>query len=215
MAQPSEMHAPWVRSRVATIQKWLTRLSYVFPCAVLAVLILGSLLGYLLRSHFVSHLSLVSVWPTFGVGVAITTIGQGIIVYLFPERTVGEWRRAVVRVGWPRLMGVLLIWLGVWCGGTYLIMTIGLVSGHQTPDDVFIIGNVIGLAPYTVLLIVAWIRRRPERRRARAEAAQALAAWMMMNMRAATTEQTAGRERSRWRDRWRNRVRRAQRRTRT
>lgn len=188
-------------TRVATLQTWLM---WALPAACFAAVGID-IVGNRLSVRGIEFVS------PFLIGAAFLLAGPAwaYLIYRYPHQLDGSTKAAVERVGMPRLYALAMTWLSVWGAAFWIILGVTELAGQEIADDVLIYLTIIALLPLIALETVAWIRHRPERRRARAEAAQARAAWIVMNMRAATTEQPS-REHSRWRDRWRNRVRRAQ-----
>lgn len=193
-------------TRIATLQRWL---NWAFPVTFFAATgidVVASRLS-IPRAYLISWFLGEAAWVLAG-------FAWGYIIYRYPQQIVGPARAAVQRTGMPRLYALATTWLYLWGAAWWVILGVSTRDETSNPMVPFLLVPLVALLPGITLEVVAWVRHLPERRRARADAAQDRAAWMMMNMRAATTEQTTGHERSRWRDRWRNRVRRAQRRMR-
>ena len=151
MAQSGQMDGHILPSRVPTIQKWLNRLLLTCTCVAFGLIIAWLLLP--------ASPSLIFAWLIAGAIFGAGPICQGIIVYLFPEHTVASWRRDVERVGVPRLLGLAYIWLGIWVGGSCLLVGLVLATRHYTPLNDFILGSLVGVVPSTMLHFVAWVCR--------------------------------------------------------
>lgn len=199
MAQSGEATAYAQQSRVPTMQKWLTGIFFACLGASIVVSIVGN--------HVAREFGLVASQLLVGAGFAVAGIGQGLVFVLFP-RLVGRGPRGVtVPDGHMRLMGLALIWLGIWATATCVIDALSLANTQQVAsDEVYIVGGIIALTPLTALGVFAWIRHYPERKQARAAARQAREALALI----LAANGYAGRGYTQWRDRWRNRVRRVQ-----